>query len=135
MRDAERDEDGLFYVYAVELAPSSSRGLRAPGAPSRGLRAPGAPSRFRAQVPSVYVGSSALRPEDRFQRHKDGDVSSSRHVRRRGIRLLPDLYARMNPLPSRDAAHRAERALRRELTRRGYRVYGSCDARKDGCFF
>lgn len=99
-----------FYVYVVELD--------------------------RAGPPSVYVGSSALRPEERFARHKAGGIPTSRYVRRQGTRLRPDLYAHLNPiLGSRADARSAERHLRSELRGRGYRVYGSCSPRKDGCFF
>lgn len=99
----------MFYVYVVELA--------------------------RPGPPSVYVGSSALPPEERFRRHKLGGMPTSRYVRRYGVRLLPELTARLNPFSTREEAHRAELALRGVLRRKGYRVFGSCTARKDGCFF
>lgn len=105
-----RTRDGRWYVYVVEL--------RRPG-----------------PVPSVYVGSSAHEPEERFRRHKRGGVATSRYVRRYGVRLMPEFYARLNPLTTREDAHVAERAVRRALRERGYRVFGSCDAREDGCFF
>lgn len=104
--------DGRFYVYVVELAR--------PGNPSN---------------PSVYVGSSALPPEERFRRHKQGGVPTSGMVRRQGIRLRPDLYRNMNPLTSRADARDAELGLRHALEGRGYRVFGSCSPRKNGCFF
>ena len=88
-------------------------------------------------VPSVYVGSSAHPPADRFERHKAGGRATSRYVRRYGVRLMPELYEHVNRRGffTRDDAHRAERELRLALRRQGYRVFGSCDARKDGCFF
>lgn len=104
--------DPLYYVYAVEL-----------DRPGSGV--------------SVYVGSSALAPEQRFRRHKEGGIGTSRYVRRQGVRLRPDLYAHLNrpPFSSREAAWRAEHDLRDTLERRGFRVFGSCDPRKHGCFF
>lgn len=104
-----------YYVYVVELRP---RGTRRAGA-----------------RPDVYVGSSVLRPEARLRRHLAGGEESSRHVRRRGLRLRPDLYASRNPLPSRDAARREEQRLRRDLERRGHRVYGACSPDETACAF
>lgn len=98
-----------FYVYAIELD--------------------------RPGPPSVYVGSSALSPEERFDKHKAGGRATSRWVRRQGVRLRPDLYAHLNPLRSREEAHEAELRLRASLERRGWRVFGSCHPRKNGCFF
>lgn len=86
-------------------------------------------------MPSVYVGSSAFPPAERFRHHKAGGVATSRYVRRYGVRLLPELFAHLNPMQSRREAHLAERGLRRALREQGFRVFGSCDARKDGCFF
>lgn len=77
----------------------------------------------------VYVGSSALPPEARFQKHLTSP-KASRHVRRRGVRLRPDLYSGLNPLSSREAAKRQEHKLANQLERRGYRVYGSCSRRQ-----
>ena len=89
-----------FYVYVVELQSAPGR-------------------------PEVYVGSSALPPSTRLDKHRTARLGS-RHVRRRGVRLLPRLYDHLNPLPSREAAKAAEQKLRRSLERRGYRVFGSC---------
>jgi hypothetical protein len=75
---------------------------------------------------SVYVGSSALPPAERFRHHMGvGDRrAASGIVRRRGVRLRPDLYGRLPAFPSRAEARTAERALRDRLRRRGFRVYG-----------
>ena len=88
-------------------------------------------------VASVYVGSSAFPPEERFSKHRQGGVATSRYVRRQGVRLRPDLYAHVNRtrITSRTAAREAEHRLRTDLRRQGFRVYGACDERKDGCFF
>ena len=99
----------MFYVYVVELD--------------------------RPGTPCVYVGSSALRPEQRFRRHKAGGMTTSRHVRRDGVRLRPDLYAHLNPFDTREDARAAEQQLGSYLRARGFRVFGSCTPREDGCFF
>jgi hypothetical protein len=72
--------------------------------------------------PSVYVGMSGLTPEERFANHKKGDKASS-VVRRYGIRLLPELYAHLNPMPF-EAAARMEQDLAEDLRRAGYTVAG-----------
>src|SRR4030095_2611472 len=48
--------------------------------------------------PCVYVGMTGLTPEERFANHKDG-VKDAWVVQRFGIRLLPELYAHLNPMP------------------------------------
>ena len=110
--DGGRASEERYWVYVVELAR--------PG-----------------PVASVYVGSSALPPEERFRKHRAGGMATSRYVRRQGVRLRPDLYAHANrrPIRSRTAAREVEHQLRADLRRQGFRVYGACDERKDGCFF
>lgn len=70
----------------------------------------------------VYVGMTGLTPEERFTNHKRG-VKSSSLVKRHGIRLLPELYAHLNPMPY-EAAARMERDLTEDLRRAGYTVVG-----------
>ena len=109
LRGASLRLQPLFFVYVVELD--------------------------RPPYPSVYVGSSALPPEERFQKHLHGGLGTSRYVRRQGVRLRPDLYAHLNPLPSREAAWLEEHRLRDRLVQSGFHVLGSCDPRKNSCFF
>jgi len=72
--------------------------------------------------PCVYVGLSGLPPEQRFANHIAGTKSSS-FVRRFGVRLLPELYAHLNPMPY-DAAVQMEMDLAEDLRREGYTVLG-----------
>ena len=104
-----------YFVYVIELRKPFLRRSRA------------------ATRPSVYVGSSALPPEARFKHHKTGALGTSRHVRRHGMRLLPRFYERYNPLRSRQEAQDAEKAIRAQLEAKGFRVYGSCHPRRNGC--
>ena len=71
--------------------------------------------------PPLYVGMTGLDPETRFERHKYG-VKDNRYVRRYGVRLRPDLYAELNPLPYAEA-QRMEWVLARELRSDGYAVW------------
>ena len=72
--------------------------------------------------PSVYVGLTGLDPEQRFLNHKLG-IRSVALVRNHGIRLLPELYAHLNPMPY-EAAAQMERDLAEDLRHDGYAVMG-----------
>ena len=49
-----------------------------------------------------YVGMTGLTPEERLGNHKAG-IKASSIVRRFGERLVPALYAHLNPMSYRDA--------------------------------
>jgi hypothetical protein len=69
-----------------------------------------------------YVGMTGLTPEQRFDNHKRG-VKAARVVKRFGIRLVPTLYAHLNPMPY-AKARQMEAWLADSLRKRGYLVYG-----------
>lgn len=69
-----------------------------------------------------YVGMTGLTPEQRFENHKAG-LKSARVVTRFGERLVPKLYAHLNPMTYADAV-RMERQLADELRARGFQVFG-----------
>ena len=79
------------------------------------------PDRRRGK-PCVYVGMSGLTPEERFANHKQG-IKAAAVVQRSGIRLLPELYAHLNPMPY-AAAAQMENDLAEDLRREGYTVTG-----------
>ncbi|MSU56809.1 MAG: hypothetical protein EXS35_01255 [Pedosphaera sp.] len=72
--------------------------------------------------PCVYVGMTGLTPEERFANHQAG-IKSSSFVKRFGLRLLPELYAHLNPMPF-AAAAQMEKDLTEDLRRAGYTVVG-----------
>jgi len=72
--------------------------------------------------PCVYVGMTGLAPEERFANHKAG-VKDAPLVKRYGIRLLPELYAHLNPMPF-EAAAQMEHDLAEDLRLAGYTVTG-----------
>jgi hypothetical protein len=74
------------------------------------------------QKPIIYVGLTGLTPVERFANHKAG-IKSSSFVRRFGIRLLPELYEHLNPMPY-EAAAQMEKDLTEDLRRAGYTVVG-----------
>jgi predicted GIY-YIG superfamily endonuclease len=69
-----------------------------------------------------YVGMTGLTPEQRFANHKQG-IKAARIVKRCGERLVPHLYAHLNPMPFAKAVA-MEVFLADSLRKRGYRVYG-----------
>ena len=69
-----------------------------------------------------YVGMTGLTPEERFQNHKQGK-KAARIVTRCGERLVPRLYAHLNPMPYRKALE-MEASLADSLRKRGYVVFG-----------
>lgn len=100
------------HVYVVLLAPAAGRLRRVRAAnPDRNPR-----------LPCVYVGMTGLTPEERFQNHQQG-IKSVAVVKRYGLRLMPELYAHLNPMPF-DAAVEMEKDLAEDLRRAGYTVTG-----------
>ena len=71
---------------------------------------------------AYYVGMTGLSPEQRFHNHKQG-IKAARIVRRCGERLVPRLYAHLNPMPYAKAID-MEVALADSLRKRGYQVFG-----------
>jgi hypothetical protein len=99
-------------VYVVLLAPAVSRLRKV-----RSLN----PARDPLK-PCIYVGLTGLTPEERFANHRKG-IKSSLFVKRHGLRLLPELYAHLNPMPY-EAAAQMEKDLTEDLRRAGYTVVG-----------
>jgi hypothetical protein len=97
--DATRDPRAHYHVYVVYLRNPSGDG--------------------RA---GYYVGMTGLTPEVRFANHKAGR-KGARVVRRYGERLVPRLYAHLNPMPY-EKAKAMEVHLAESLRKRGYQVFG-----------
>ena len=72
--------------------------------------------------PCVYVGMTGLPVEHRFENHKHG-YKSSWVVKKYGVRLLPELYEHLNPMPF-EAAVQMEKELAEDLRAEGYTVTG-----------
>ena len=100
------------HVYVVLLDPGATR--------QRGVCASN-PHRDPAK-PCVYVGLTGLNPEERFANQKAGKKAAA-IVRHFGLRLLPELYAHLNPMPF-EAAVQMEQDLAEDLRRAGYTVTG-----------
>jgi predicted GIY-YIG superfamily endonuclease len=74
------------------------------------------------EKPCVYVGMTGLTPEQRYANHKAG-IKDSWFVQRFGLRLLPELFHHLNPMPF-EAAVQMEIDLAEDLRRAGYTVTG-----------
>lgn len=99
-------------VYVVLLDPAAGR--------LKKVRAEN-PNRV-ATLPCVYVGMTGLEPEERFQNHKQG-LKAAWVVKRYGVRLMPELYVHLNPMPF-EAAAQMEMDLAEDLRKAGYTVTG-----------
>ena len=108
----KRQPEQHHNVYVVLLAPAVGklRKVRATN-PKRDLK-----------KPCVYVGMTGLTPEERFANHKAG-IKAASVVTRYGVRLLPELYTHLNPMPY-EAAVQMEMDLAEDLRRAGYTVTG-----------
>src|SRR5438309_11215502 len=68
--------------------------------------------------PCVYVGLTGLPPAERFINHKNG-TKAAYVVKNYGVRLLPEMYEHLNPMPF-EAAAQMEKDLAEDLRRAGY---------------
>ena len=101
-----------YYVYVIELEKNVSN-----------LK------KFRSRNPlylrnsgCVYVGQSIREPSLRFEQHKEG-YKSNRYARKYGIKLLPELYDKYNPIPTREDAENIEKMLSEQLRKKGIGVW------------
>src|SRR5213595_4211239 len=72
--------------------------------------------------PVVYVGMTGLPVDHRFENHKNG-YKSAWVVKKYGVRLIPELYEHLNPMPF-EAAAQMEIELAEDLRAQGYTVTG-----------
>jgi hypothetical protein len=90
---AERQPEYHHHVYVVLLAPAVGK--------IRKVRSEN-PKRD-PKKPCVYVGMTGLTPKERFANHKAG-IKAASVVKRYGLRLLPELFEHLNPMPDEAAA-------------------------------
>ena len=76
---------------------------------------------YQLGKPFVYVGMTGLDPDIRFDKHKAG-IQANSFVEEFGLRLLPALYERYNPMPYEDARS-MEVELGIMLRKAGYGVW------------
>jgi hypothetical protein len=112
LRRAKAASEAAFHhhVYVVLLDPKAAKRLKSMNPQAQPGKA------------CVYVGMSGLTPEERFANHKAG-IKAARIVQRFGIRLLPEFFAHLNPMPF-EAAAMMEQDLAEDLRKQGYFVGG-----------
>ena len=103
-----------FYVYVIELNSEVQK--------SRKFKSHN--PKMKEKKPCVYVGQSYHDPFTRFKQHKEGYKSIS-FVKRYGLRLLPKLYRKYNPIISREKAEEIEKKLTKKLRSKGYGVWSN----------
>lgn len=72
--------------------------------------------------PCLYIGSTAISPEKRFEQHLNG-YRSNRFVQQFGVQLMPSFFERYNPIDNRYEAELTEHHLGEHLRRKGYGVW------------
>ena len=76
----------------------------------------------RADKPCVYVGSTWLEPQKRFEQHNAG-VKANRFARKFGVKLRERLMKHLQSSETRALARAAEKRCAERLRRRGYGVW------------
>jgi hypothetical protein len=108
---AGRPRSQHYHVYVVELADQVWNEPRfRKGNPG-----------YQLGKPFVYVGMTGLDPDVRFDKHKAG-IQHNTYVLNYGLRLLPQLYERFNPMVYK-AAQAMEIELGIVLRQAGYGVW------------
>jgi predicted GIY-YIG superfamily endonuclease len=76
---------------------------------------------YQMGKPFVYVGMTGLDPDTRFDKHKAG-IQANKFVTDYGLRLLPALYEKYNPMPY-QAAKEMEVEMAIALQAKGFGVW------------
>ena len=76
---------------------------------------------YQMGKPFVYVGMTGLDPDTRFDKHK-ASIQANKFVTDYGVRLLPVLYEKYNPMPY-QAAKEMEVELAIALQAKGFGVW------------
>jgi hypothetical protein len=78
--------------------------------------------KWDGERPCVYVGMTGLPVEHRFENHKHG-YKAAWTVEKYGVRLLPEFFTHLNPMPF-EAAAQMEKDLAEDLRSQNYFVTG-----------
>ena len=102
---------GRYFVYVIELSKAV---LEEP-------KFMKANPNYRPGQTCVYVGMTGLDPDIRFDKHKAG-IQSNKYAQQYGLRLMPEIYEKFNPMPYGDALYmEVDMAIR--LKDRGFGVW------------
>jgi hypothetical protein len=102
---------GRYYVYVIELSTDVLYESKFKKANPD----------YKTGQPCVYVGMTGLDPDIRFDKHKAG-IQSNKSAQKYGLRLMPEIYEKLNPMPYGDAQY-MEVDLGLRLKDRGFGVW------------
>jgi len=101
-----------YYLYVIELDKQVGKLVK-----------------FRKENPKFllgnrcfYVGQSAKKPSVRFRQHKGG-YKSNTYARQFGLKLMPALFDKYNPIPTRKDAVELEEYVAKKLRKKRYGVW------------
>ena len=71
-----------------------------------------------------YVGQTTHDPETRFKQHKTG-YKANRFVKKYGLKLVPQIFKKFNPIPKRKNAEFIEKWIAEKLREKGHGVWSN----------
>ena len=87
--------------------------------------------KFREKNPNMkpkgacfYVGQTIHDPETRFKQHKSG-YKSNRYAKKYGLRLVPQIFSKFNPIAKRKEAEFLEQWIADKLRDMGHGVWSN----------
>jgi predicted GIY-YIG superfamily endonuclease len=87
--------------------------------------------KFRQKNPNMnprlacfYVGQTTHDPVTRFKQHKQG-YKSNRFAKRYGLRLVPQVFKKFNPISKRKEAEFIEKWIAEKLREKGHGVWSN----------
>jgi hypothetical protein len=102
---------GRYHVYVIELSKDVLYETKFKKANPQ----------YKTGQPCVYVGMTGLDPDIRFDKHKAG-IQSNKYAQKYGLRLMPEIFEKLNPMPYGDAQY-MEVDLGLRLKDRGFGVW------------
>ena len=102
---------GRYHVYVIELSKDVLYETKFKKANPQ----------YKTGQPCVYVGMTGLDPDIRFDKHKAG-IQSNKYAQKYGLRLMPEIFEKLNPMPYGDAQY-MEVDLGLRLNDRGFGVW------------
>ena len=85
---------GRYHVYVIELSKDVLYESKFKKANPQ----------YKTGQPCVYVGMTGLDPDIRFDKHKAG-IQSNKYAQKYGLRLMPEIFEKLNPMPYGDAQY------------------------------
>ena len=103
-----------YYVYVIELDKEVLKSRK-----------------FRERNPKIntrkacfYVGQTTHDPATRFRQHKGG-YKANRFAKKYGLRLVPTIFSKFNPIAKRAEAERIEQWIADKLREKGHGVWSN----------